>query len=268
MKVVSTGPDDDVSLARVLLAPRMIAAHLVGIIAVGVAFGAGVWQYAAWGERRAAEARDLTTAAPAPLLDLMGGDDPFPGDQVGRPVSFSGQWRAEETFLVEREDDGWWVVTPVAVDGTDSAIPVVRGWADDPRDPAPEQVADSTAVDVVGWLQPSESGGRADLDLADDVLPELRIASLTQRVDMDLFSGYAVARTIDDEPPALRAVTPTSIPDVGVFTALRNLLYAAEWWVFAAFAAFIWWRFTRDEWQAAQEAGEPTPEERSVDSEP
>ena len=27
---------------------------------------------------------------------------------------------------------------------------------------------------------------------------------------------------------------------------VRNLLYAVEWWVFGAFAAFIWWRWRRD----------------------
>ena len=29
-------------------------------------------------------------------------------------------------------------------------------------------------------------------------------------------------------------------------SAWRNLLYALEWWVFGAFAAFVWWRFVRD----------------------
>ena len=37
------------------------------------------------------------------------------------------------------------------------------------------------------------------------------------------------------------------MPEVGTFTALRNLLYAFEWWFFGAFAAFVWWRWVRDE---------------------
>ena len=29
--------------------------------------------------------------------------------------------------------------------------------------------------------------------------------------------------------------------------SLRNLLYALEWWVFAGFAVYVWWRWCRDE---------------------
>jgi hypothetical protein len=31
-----------------------------------------------------------------------------------------------------------------------------------------------------------------------------------------------------------------------VFTGLRNLLYACQWWVFGGFAVFLWWRWCRD----------------------
>ena len=34
---------------------------------------------------------------------------------------------------------------------------------------------------------------------------------------------------------------------MAALTGLRNLLYAIEWWFFGAFAAFIWWRWVRDE---------------------
>ena len=37
------------------------------------------------------------------------------------------------------------------------------------------------------------------------------------------------------------------LPSPGAFTALRNLLYAVEWWFFGAFALFIWWRFVNEE---------------------
>jgi hypothetical protein len=54
-----------------------------------------------------------------------------------------------------------------------------------------------------------------------------------------------------DEPEELRAglvpVTPESLPDPPTSTALRNLLYGVEWWLFAGFAVFLWWRWTTDE---------------------
>lgn len=242
----------------------MLAVHLLGAVAVGVALTAGVWQYTAWEDRRAAEARDLTSAAPRALDAVMDGDDPFPGELVGLPVRLEGTWRPAETFFVaEREEGGrvgHWLVTPVDVAGNDSAIPVVRGWVADPTDPAPP-APDAEAVSLTGWLQPSEGRGLVDDDPGDDVLPELRIASLTQRVGMDLYSGFVVADADRTDDPAVAAagtgpevlpVRPDDLPDVGVFTALRNLLYAGEWWIFAAFAAFIWWRFCRDELLAAR----------------
>ncbi|MDP3969031.1 MAG: SURF1 family protein [Nocardioides sp.] len=257
------------SPARVLTSPRMLAVHLLGAVAVGVALTAGVWQYTAWEDRRAAEARDLTSAEPRPLDAVMDGDDPFPGELVGLPVQLEGSWRPAETFFVaDREDGreesgrtGYWIVTPLDVDGNDSAVPVVRGWVADPTDPAPP-TPDAEPVALTGWLQPSEGRGLADDDPGDDVLPELRIASLTQRVGMDLYSAFVVADADRTDDPAVASaadagadlvpVRPDDLPDVGVFTALRNLLYAGEWWVFAVFAAFIWWRFCRDELLAAR----------------
>ena len=43
----------------------------------------GFWQVEAWQERRAAEARDLTQLEPVPLTEVLGPDDPFPGDRSG-----------------------------------------------------------------------------------------------------------------------------------------------------------------------------------------
>ena len=41
----------------------------------------------------------------------------------------------------------------------------------------------------------------------------------------------------------------------------RNLLYALEWVVFAAFAAFVWWRYVRDVTRRRDE--EDAPEEEA-----
>jgi surfeit locus 1 family protein len=42
-------------------------------------------------------------------------------------------------------------------------------------------------------------------------------------------------------------VNPPALPKPSVFTALRNLLYAGEWWVFGGFAVYLWSRWCRDE---------------------
>lgn len=224
----------------------MLGAHLLGLLAVAVAVGLGVWQYDAWQERRSAEAVDLTQRSPEPLTDVIAASAPFPGDKVGQPVDIVGQWLPEATVLVSgryRDGvDGLWAVTPVEVDG--AAVPVVRGWVASAADVPP---APSGRADLVGWLQPPEGTGALDDDPTDDVFPQLRVADLVQRLDGDVYSAYAVAQDgVGGLPPAALE----ELPDASRFTALKNLLYALEWWVFAGFAGFIWWRYVRDALEA------------------
>jgi surfeit locus 1 family protein len=231
---------------RALWSPRLWGVHLLALACVAAAVWLGSWQYGAWQERRAAEAADLTRLDPIPLAEAMGPDDAFPGDLVGRPVRIDGTWVPDATVLVSGREhegrDGYWVVTPLAVSGPDDpAIPVVRGWTASTDDvPVPPEAT----TEEVGWLQPSEGAGRLDDDPSDDVLPQVRVADLVQRVDQDLYGGYAVLTRPTD---GLQPADLDQLPEVGRFTALRNLLYAVEWWFFGAFALFVWVRWLRDE---------------------
>jgi surfeit locus 1 family protein len=224
---------------------RTVGATALAAVLVGVAGWLGWWQLEAWQARRDAEARDLTALTPVGIEDVMGPDDPFPGDQVGRPVEVTGEWLPEGTFFVSDravgDEVGYWAVVPLAVGGAgEPAIPVVVGWSTEPVLPEPL----TGEADVTGWLQPPEGTGAVDDDPDDDVVPQLRIADAVQRVDVDLYGAYLVAR---DPAPDLTAAGLDQLPEVGTFTALKNLLYAVEWWVFGAFAAFIWWRWVRDQ---------------------
>lgn len=256
------------SVLGVLLAPRLLPLHLLGAAATVAAVLLGLWQLDAWQAQREAEARDLTDLAPAALDEVLSADDPFPSAAVGRPVEVSGRWVPDASFLVsDREHagaSGFWAVTPVAVcDDPDRcahapALLVVRGWTASP-DRAP--AAPDGPVSLTGWLQPAEGTGRPDPDPADDVLPELRIADAIQRVDQDLYGGYLISERA--EPAAgtagLDPVSPASLPDPSSGTGLRNLLYAVQWWVFAGFALFVWWRWSRDEVERARRSAPPEP---------
>jgi surfeit locus 1 family protein len=243
---------------RSFVAPRFWGVHLLALVCVGAAVWLGAWQYDAWQERRAAEATDLTQLDPIPLAEAMGPDDPFPGDRVGQPVIVDGTWVPEGTVFVSgREHEGrtgYWAVTPLAISARDSpAMPVVRGWVPSPEGaPSPP----TGRAELVAWLQPPEGSTAVDEDPDDDVLPQLRIADLIQHVDQDLYGAYAVAT----EPVGgLEEADLEQLPDVGRFTALRNLLYALEWWVFGGFAVFIWWRYLRDTVQGGAAAEDPVP---------
>ena len=241
------------------LALRFLPVHLLVLVAVSAAALLGWWQLGAWQDRRAAEAADLTHAQPLPLADVMGPDDPFPGDSVGRPVVVDGTWVAGATVLVSGREhdgrDGYWVVTPLAVPGPgDPALPIVRGWVptrdDVPTDPTGE-------AREVAWLQPPEgSSGVTDDDPDDDVIPQVRIADLIQHVDQDLYGAYGVAT---EAPAGLEPADLQALPDAGRFTALRNLLYALEWWVFGGFAVFVWWRYLGDTVRDEDASSDPVP---------
>jgi surfeit locus 1 family protein len=241
--------------AAVVLAPRYWPMHLLMVLAVIATILLGRWQYDVWQGHRSNQATAVTRESPVPLDSVLGKDAAFPDDGLGRPVTVAGRWVPEGTVYVsDRERDGhqgYWAVTPV-VTSTGSEIPVVRGWVSSP-DAAPAAPQGTTAL--VGLLQPPEETGIPDGNKHDDVLPELSINDLLARTHRDLYSGYVIAT---DRPVPGAAATnigaaglePASadhLPDADASTGLRNILYAFQWWVFGAFAIFMWWRWLQED---------------------
>lgn len=244
--------------------PRTWPLHLVGLVCVLAAAGLGWWQVEAWQAQRAAEARDLTEVEPVPVTEVMGPDDVFPADRVGMPVELAGTWVPEGTVHVDGREhdgrDGYWVVTPLEIGPGDSAMLVARGWTASLDDLPPPPTGEAA---LTGRLQPAEGRrGMVDQEPGDDVIPQLRIADALQHVDQDLYDGYVVvswaataeAGGSNAGTDGLAEASADQLPEVGRFTALRNLLYAVEWWVFGAFAGFVWWRWVRDQQALAEEA--------------
>lgn len=257
-----------------LLRPRYWGFHLLALVLVGTATALGLWQLDAWRAQRQSEARDMTRVEPIQLDEALGSDDPFPGDMVGQPVIVEGTWVPKSTLFISGRQhdgkDGFWVMTPVTIGhGTttndtassakpdDPALLVVRGWT-----PTVEQApaAPTGETAFVALLQPPQGTGQVDEDPDDDVLPQVRLADALQHVDQDLYGGYAVVAenvaegdwphgetAVNDGTTGLVPASIDQLPEVGRTTALRNLLYAIEWWVFGLFAGFIWWRWVVDE---------------------
>ncbi len=219
-----------------------LGAAALTLVLVGIAGWLGMWQYDAWQAHRDAEARDLSELTPVPLTDVMGSDDPFPAPDLGRPVTMSGEWLAGGFWVADRDHEGeagYWAVDPLQVG--DSAVLVVRGWA---AEPDADLLSVSGEADLTGWLQPPEGALVTDTNPDDDIFPQIRVADAVQRVDVDLYSAYVV----DQQPaPGLQAAELGALPSPSRFTGVRNLLYAAEWWIFGGFAAFMWWRWRQDE---------------------
>ena len=106
-------------------------------------------------------------------------------------MTFAGEWLPKGTLYVADRDlhgkRGYWVMTPVLVG--DSAMPVVRGWSAQPAGTGAERAGRGQ-----GWLQASEGSGATDDDPEDDVIPEMRIASVVRARRRRPLRGYVVAK--------------------------------------------------------------------------
>jgi surfeit locus 1 family protein len=241
------------------LHPRYWAIHLVALACVAAAVGLGYWQYDAWQLKRESAARDVSRIPSLPLTKVVGPDDPFPGKYVGQPVTLTGTWEPGGTIMISGRErngvEGYWVVTPLEVGPGTAELMVVRGWTASLTG-VPEAPRGKAAF--TGWLQPAEGTGAVDDDPSDDVLPQLRIADALHHVSGDLYGAYAVAQPSTDAAEGTSTGSNTGtdgleraeldqLPPSPRFTAIRNLFYAIEWWFFAAFAVFMWWRWLRDD---------------------
>ena len=235
---------------RRLLSMRALGLGLVALALMGAMGWLGRWQFDVYDDHQRAEAMATLREPAVPLDSLLGPDDPFPEDGTGRPVVVRGTYLGTDQVFV-RDMAGstlrYAVVTPLRT-ASGSAVLVVRGASDSAAAPVPRG-----PVTVRGFLEPSQPGG-SPVD-ARRVTDALSVSSLVDAVDADLYSGYVLQA---DEPRAettLTAVSPL-LPDPSRWSGLRNLLYACQWWVFAAFVGFMWWRIT-DPRQVA-EAAAPT----------
>jgi len=247
------------SARRVLVRPGMLAVHAVALAAIAVCVILGLWQLDVYESGQDSERAERASAAAVPLTDELGPDEGMTNELVGRPVFAEGQYApADQQILVsgraEGGREGYWVVSPLLLD-TGSAILVVRGWTpDEAAPPVP-----SAPVSVTGSLEPGEESG-ADPELgASRVVDSVRIPSLVGELPYDLY-GAMLIRTSERPAPSDGLVTvDASRPEVSWTSGLRNLAYALQWWVFAAFAVFMWWRICVDHLDRRPDPDRATP---------
>ncbi|GAA5612240.1 SURF1 family protein [Streptomyces platensis] len=254
---------------RFLLTPRWWGINVFAVLAIPVCIFMGSWQLSRFEDRvdshrqqedRSARAK---TAAARPLERLL------PVDQVtsGRQASARGHYDTGHQLLVpgrtlkdkHGERQGFYVLTLLRTDGG-KALPVVRGWlpgdagtkADTAKVPAPPK----GEVTVTGALQASESQGSDGVPGAGGPAPGrlamISAASLVNIVPYDVYDAWI---TLTDTQAPLRAVPPAAAEGSGLdLKAFQNLGYTGEWFVFAGFVVFMWFRLFRRESEAARDA--------------
>ncbi|MEU7070812.1 SURF1 family protein [Streptomyces narbonensis] len=239
---------------RFLRTPRWWGINVFVLLAIPFCVFMGTWQLGKFEDRvdshQEAEQRPAASSSKAaPLATLL----PVDKETSGRSAEARG--RFGEQFLVpQRELDGRpgsYVLTLLKTDGGRS-LPVVRGWLPTgAKAPAPP----SGEVTVVGALQASENPGTKGAHTAGG-LPEgqlgmISAAALVNVVSEDVYDAWI---TLTDSPAGLTPVPAEAAAGTSLdVKAFQNLGYTAEWFVFAGFVLFMWFRLVRREAEASRD---------------
>ena len=227
-------------MLRLALTPRWLGLLAVALV-IATAFATlGNWQLS----RARQKAPEPRAVQEQPLTRVLEPHQALDGTAARTPVIVTGTVDTQPAVLVTgrlyQGRDVSWVVVPVLVDGTDARLPAVLGVIP-AGDPAP--TVQPAEVRVRTFLQASEE---PQTRAPDGSYTTLGVAGLLNDWGPPVYSAFVFAdqATADAVAPgAGLTALPQSPPesDDGGF-ALLNLSYALQWWVFAVFAVFIWWR--------------------------
>ncbi|WP_328887865.1 SURF1 family protein [Streptomyces sp. NBC_00316] len=250
---------------RFLLTPRWWGINLFAVLAIPLCVFMGTWQLGRFEDRvqtheQATKQPDPGTRAAKPLDDLL------PVDTVtsGRPATATGRY-ADQFLVPGRELDdrtGFYVLNMLRTD-SGKALPVVRGWLPGKAGHTPVPAAPAGEVTVTGDLQASENTGTDGVDTAgglpDGQLGMISAATLVNLVPYDVYDAWVTlqdtgAGSSAAEDGALRPVPAVAPQGSGLdLKAFQNLGYTGEWFIFAAFVLFMWFRLVRREAEAARD---------------
>ncbi|WUH92441.1 SURF1 family protein [Streptomyces sp. NBC_00433] len=272
---------------RFLLTPRWLVVGVLVLLAVPFCVFMGSWQLSRFQSRvdahKDAKHTEVRTAgeAPVPLASLLPDTRAqLPSDASGRPVTATGRFDASRQLLVPDRlldgRDGYYVLTPLRLDGG-AALPVVRGWLPGDVPPAAGRAAVPAApageVTVTGALQSPEAAGSNGVPAAPGALPtgQLGIISAATLVNVLPYPVYSSWITATRSTAPLKPVPPVAPPGSGLdLKAFQNLGYTGEWFVFAGFAVFMYFRLARREAEARTDAalGLDAPPDQDPDRDP
>lgn len=265
-------------MLRTALKPRWIGFFFLTLIFVTIFVALTQWQFE---QSTSDQPRShAETETPVPLTDHFQPGVPMMGDEADQMVTFTGQLDPTTSVQVEsrRHDEqvGLWLVSHATVDGApeNNGIPVVWAWIPEQLDVTDEElielfessvgVATSDLIEFEGRLIPGEGPTPNTNHFINPKRTQmLATAELVNLWDQDLYAGYVVAETFTVN--GIEHVITSDAGVEGVATdpqpeeaeiAWLNVFYAVEWFIFAVFSLYLWWRFVRDDYLKDQREAE------------
>lgn len=214
---------------------------------VAVAFAQlGRWQLGVAEDSASREAIDQARErAPVDVTTILDPHVAFPGELSTRPVTATGSYATDGQVLVPNRFldgvEGLWVVTPFVVAGTDATLPVLRGFVEQPDEAGAPPAGTLT---ILGGLAPGESPSSGGAALPEGQIGSVDLSVLVNTWPGDLYNAFVFLESESPSTGPQLTKVPTPVAPSGV--KWRNAAYAVQWWIFAAFGFWMWWRMVRD----------------------
>ena len=220
---------------------------LIVLLAMAVMAGLGQWQLARLDQRRAANT-DLLLKLQSDALVITGSDLPANPDALeDRLAVVTGEYDFARQIGVQgqfsEDTPGYWLVTPLQIEGSTSAILVNRGWIP----AAAGEGGDWSAFDetpdqpVRGYLQHS----RQMPDGSTSVVPADAVKGWW-RVDIEAIQSQMpypllpVALQLAPDESRGRDELPRRVPVAFDLSEGSHMIYAIQWYAFALIAGTIY----------------------------
>lgn len=239
---------------------------MVALLIVIAFIQLGRWQLGVAEDEALRESLEKARAQqPVAVETMLQPHTDFPNNLSTHPVKATGEFGTDQVVVAGRRLDGrtgFWVVAPLKVAATQATLPVLRGWIASPDAVPP---VPSGTVTVTGGLAPPES------PYAGPPPPEGQLGSIDTSVLVGRWPGelynafvfqqaesFPQAQTPEASATTLGAMERVPTPTGETGFKWRNAAYALQWWVFALFALYIWWRTVRadTEDEAVMETGD------------
>lgn len=235
------------------LSKKLLAIHLVAISAIVISLFLSNWQ---WKKAHYFNSIELTDQI-ADFQELSPLRDFLQPNSVGVRTKVSGIWQPNSRLeFSNRPIDGeqllktqmstgelgkWIMDILILSDG--SSLGVVRGFTDSQIDiPNP-----SGPVTLTGVMQPSENSFKSSLvDLPNLITTDI----ILEKAQSILHDGYFISST---KATDLELVKPILNSPQKAQLHWRNVIYTANWIIFAIIFAGMWWRIIQMEISSKEE---------------